>query len=258
MNISVVSGGFDPIHSGHLLYLKDASKEGDKLIVCLNSDDWLIKKKGNFFMPFKERKLILESLVFVDEVIDFEDDNKGSCINGLLKLKEKYNKDNIIFCNGGDRISDNIPELEVSNITFKYGVGGNFKKNSSSDILNRWSDNLVKRRWGDYKILFEETEIKVKELNVNPKSGMSFQKHDFRNELWFVHEGQCKVYFSKSDPSIKEDIVLKKNDHFFVDLNTWHQITNPYEEKCRIIEIQYGKKVIEEDIKRMSYYMDEN
>ena len=79
MIISVVSGGFDPIHSGHIEYIKEAKKIGEKLIVALNSDSWLIEKKGKYFLPFEERKVILESLVFVDEVIGFEDDEFGSC-----------------------------------------------------------------------------------------------------------------------------------------------------------------------------------
>ena len=60
MKLSVVSGGFDPIHSGHILYFEAASKLGDKLIVALNSDKWLVNKKGKFFMPFEERKKIIE------------------------------------------------------------------------------------------------------------------------------------------------------------------------------------------------------
>ena len=83
MKISVVSGGFDPIHSGHISYLKDAKSYGEILIVALNSDNWLINKKGQNFLTFKERRIILESLEFVDEVIDFVDDEMGSCINAL-------------------------------------------------------------------------------------------------------------------------------------------------------------------------------
>ena len=83
MKLSVVSGGFDPIHSGHILYLEAASKLGDKLIVALNSDEWLANKKGKFFMPFNERKKIIENLQMVDEVIGFDDDQSGSCIHAL-------------------------------------------------------------------------------------------------------------------------------------------------------------------------------
>ena len=92
MKIIVVSGGFDPIHSGHIEYLKSAKEHGDKLIVALNSDNWLEKKKGKPFMTFNERKSILESIQYVDEVINFEDDKKGSCINALTKIKKLYPK----------------------------------------------------------------------------------------------------------------------------------------------------------------------
>ena len=90
MKISVVSGGFDPIHSGHISYLRSAKDIGDYLIVALNSDDWLIKKKKKVFMPIEERKNILMSIEYVDEVITFEDDNLDSCINALEEIKNKY------------------------------------------------------------------------------------------------------------------------------------------------------------------------
>ena len=86
MKIIIVSGGFDPIHSGHIAYFKDASKHGHKLIVALNIDEFIIEKKGKFFMPFDERKSIIENLSCVDSVIDFKDDEKGSAINALKKI----------------------------------------------------------------------------------------------------------------------------------------------------------------------------
>ena len=88
MKIIVVSGGFDPIHSGHIAYFKSAKKLGEKLIVALNSDEWLINKKGKFFMPFEERRAIVENLSCVDLVIEFEDDELGSAKNALIKIKE--------------------------------------------------------------------------------------------------------------------------------------------------------------------------
>ena len=103
MKVSVASGGFDPLHSGHIQYLKASAKIGHHLIVAINSDDWLIAKKGKNFLPFAERKLILEHMEMVDEVIEFEDDELGSCKNALYKVKEKYPNDEVIFCNGGDR-----------------------------------------------------------------------------------------------------------------------------------------------------------
>ena len=128
MKIIVVSGGFDPIHSGHIEYLKSAKNSGDKQIVALNSDDWLINKKGKFFMPFEERSIIIENLKMVDEVIDFEDDENGSASQALIKVKNSYPNEEIIFCNGGDRTKDNITEMGVEDITFEFGVGGEDKK----------------------------------------------------------------------------------------------------------------------------------
>lgn len=140
MKIAIISGGFDPIHSGHIAYIESAKQYGSKLVVCLNSDQWLIKKKGKFFLEFDERKIILESLRDVDLVLDFEDDDIGSCINGLTKLKAMFPNDDLFFCNGGDRDKTNIPEMKVDGINFIFGVGGNYKKNSSRWILSRWND----------------------------------------------------------------------------------------------------------------------
>ena len=85
-------------------------------------------------MNIEERKKILSSIECVDEVMTFEDDNTGSCIDALEKIKKKYPKDKIIFCNGGDRDKDNIPEMVVKDIEFRFGIGGNDKKNSSSSL----------------------------------------------------------------------------------------------------------------------------
>lgn len=258
MKIAVVSGGFDPIHSGHIAYLHSASNIADKLVVCLNSDNWLEKKKGQYFLPFKERKIILENLIMVSEVIDFDDDERGSAINGLKKIKSQYPDDEIIFCNGGDRDKSNIPEMSLEGIDFLFSVGGDDKKNSSSWILKQWSYPFTQRLWGDFYDLFEDNFVKVKELIVNPFKGMSFQRHFERSELWFVSHGKCKVNYSHTNPEEVQKITLEKGDRFDVPVNSWHQITNPYAEECRIIEIQFGKNTSEDDIERLSYYKDSN
>ena len=163
MKIVVVSGGFDPIHSGHIDYLEEAKKLGDKLIVALNSDDWLIKKKGKFFMPFAEREIILKNLKPVDDGISFEDDELGSCKDALNKTKLKYPDEEILFCNGGDRNKENIPEMEVSDVTFHFEVGGEDKKNSSSWILKNFEHSSENRVWGKFYNLFVDENLKLKE-----------------------------------------------------------------------------------------------
>jgi cytidyltransferase-like protein len=258
MKIIVVSGGFDPVHSGHIAYFKAARELGDKLIVALNSDNWLVEKKGSYFMPFIERKLLIENLSLVDSVIDFHDDTRGSASNALTKLKKIYPNDNIIFANGGDRDQTNIPEMSVSGIEFAFGVGGDYKKNSSSWILKKWKYYNENRIWGSFSNLFEEKSVKVKELIVHSGKGTSFQKHFKRSEIWLVSKGSCKVYFSEDSPDNKLDIQLNTFDHFIATKGQWHQITNPFSDSCHIIEIQYGEACVEDDIERIEHDWNKN
>ena len=137
MNIVVVSGGFDPIHSGHINLFKYSTVLGDRLIVGINSDAWLSRKKGKPFMSISERKIILQSIKWVDEVWEFNDDDDSAIL--LLKLvKQTWPNDKIIFANGGDRNESNNREISVEDVKFVYGVGGSMKLNSSSKILHDW------------------------------------------------------------------------------------------------------------------------
>lgn len=138
--IVLVTGGFDPLHSGHLAYLKAAKKLGDKLIVGINSDDWLIRKKGKNFLPEKERHEILSSIRYVDGCILFNDED-DSAIEAIKNVKMLFPFSQIIFANGGDRTSKNIPEMIFDDVIFMFGVGGEDKKNSSSWILKKYENN---------------------------------------------------------------------------------------------------------------------
>jgi cytidyltransferase-like protein len=254
MKIVVVSGGFDPIHSGHIEYFKASKLLGDKLIVAVNSDQWLIDKKGKFFMPFNERSNIISNLGVVDQVIDFEDDEHGSCSHGLEKIKNQYPDDEIIFCNGGDRKKDNIPEMQVKGIFFKFSVGGNDKLNSSSTILKDWEFESEERVWGKFYNLFTDKRLKLKELVVEPGKGMSFQRHFKRSEIWFISKGACEVNFSDSSPEKAVLKTLATEEVFHVKVGHWHQIINTFDDPCHIIEIQYGEETNEDDIERLSFY----
>ena len=136
MKIVVVSGGFDPIHSGHLAYFKEAKELGMYLIVGVNSDEWLMRKKGYVFMPIEEREEIVRSIKYVNGVNRFNDDD-DSAIDLLNKVKYWYPSDEIIFANGGDRDESNCRELSVEGVEFVYGVGGKDKLNSSSEIVEK-------------------------------------------------------------------------------------------------------------------------
>ena len=142
--ISIVSGGFDPIHPGHIMMMKDCLKFSNYLIVGVNSNKWLINKKGNYFMDIQHRIYVVSSLNVVNETMEFEDDDEGSANNLLIKVRNKYSNDKIIFANGGDRSdSSKILELETAkqyNIDLKFGIGGSHKESSSSDLLKRWSE----------------------------------------------------------------------------------------------------------------------
>lgn len=135
--IVLVTGGFDPLHSGHLAYLKEARKLGDKLIVGINSDDWLTRKKGKSFLPEKERHEILSAIRYVDGCILFND-NDDTAIEAIKNVRMLFPFAQIIFANGGDRTSDNIPEMIFDDVIFMFGVGGKDKKNSSSWILKKY------------------------------------------------------------------------------------------------------------------------
>ena len=252
MKIVLVSGGFDPIHSGHIEYFKSAKKHGDKLVVALNSDVWLEKKKGKFFMPFSERYSIVSSIKYVDEVIDFDDDHMGSCIKALENIKKEYPNDEIYFANGGDRNDKNIPEMAVEGINFLFSVGGDDKKNSSSWILNKWQYYFEERNWGSFFNLFQTNNVKVKELIIEPNKEISFQRHFNRNEIWLISEGTCYVsYANKNDINDIKKILLNKFDHYVVPKKQWHQIINSFQKSVHIIEIQYGDECIEGDIERI-------
>ena len=102
MKIVVITGGFDPIHSGHIAYIKEAAKLGDRLMIGLNSDAWLERKKGRAFMPWSERAEILQNIKGVSNVLAW-DDSDGSACELLEELKFNYVYADIIFANGVDR-----------------------------------------------------------------------------------------------------------------------------------------------------------
>jgi cytidyltransferase-like protein len=144
--IAIVSGGFDPIHPGHIMMMEECKKFSDYLIVGLNSDVWLTRKKGNFFMDMKHRSYVVSRLKVVDETMEFNDDD-NSASDLLKKVVEKYPGTKVVFANGGDRSDPSkVRELEVAEklkIELKFGVGGSHKESSSSDLLGRWKRYIL-------------------------------------------------------------------------------------------------------------------
>ena len=251
MKIVICTGGYDPLHSGHTAYFKAARELGDKLVVGVNSDAWLTRKKGRAFMPWEERANIIAHLHDVDRVINFNDDD-GTAIDAIRKVKEIFPNHEIIFANGGDRTVNNILEMVFDDVEFVFGVGGEDKKNSSSWILEEWKTPKTQRAWGYYRVLHEVgSEVKLKELTVMPKTCLSMQRHSQRAEFWFVAQGEATVYTldsASTDQDVKCSMTV--HQHCWISIGEWHQLCNESDQPLKLIEIQYGENCVEEDIVR--------
>jgi cytidyltransferase-like protein len=247
--IVVVSGGFDPVHSGHISLLNHADHLGDHVVVGLNSDAWLERKKGRAFMPWRERMTVLDNLHMVGEVIAF-DDSDGTACNAIQQVREKYPNNKIIFANGGDRTSKNIPEMVFDDVEFVFGVGGEDKANSSSWILEEWKAPKTLRPWGYYRVLHEVPGMKVKELTVMPGQHLSMQRHQDRAEHWHVSSGTATVYTINRKSDQEPLGTFGQHQHIHINRNEWHQLCNETDQPLKIVEIQYGPNCTEEDIER--------
>jgi mannose-6-phosphate isomerase-like protein (cupin superfamily) len=226
--------------------MNSAKTYGNYLIVGVNSDGWLERKKGHAFMPYHERSAVVGNLKAVDEVMQF-DDSDGTACDLLEKVKRNYPDQRIIFANGGDRTAVNIPEMEVKDIIFKFGVGGDDKKNSSSWILNNWVGERVKRPWGEWRVLSQiNNTIKTKELIVEPGQKLSMQRHRHRVEFWFVAQGNARIHWDMGHTDIKPLGTIK------IHAYEWHQLENIGNNILHVVEIQHGDSCEESDIERKS------
>ena len=252
MKVVLVTGGFDPLHSGHIAYFKAARELGDKLVVGVNSDAWLKRKKGRPFMSGGERTTIIQHLTMVDHCVLFDDDDNSSK-EAIKNVRMMYPDAHIIFANGGDRTPTNIPEMdtEVTNISFEFGIGGENKANSSSWILDEWKTQKTERDWGYWRVLDHKPEkgYKVKELVIYPGKSLSDQRHFKRREDWTVLEGIVKMDTEYN--KIKDSVHLQPNSLTYkIGKEVWHKASNPGPENAHILEVQWGTECVEEDIER--------
>ena len=143
--VSLVTGGFDPIHSGHISYFKRAKDLSNYLVVGINTEEWLTRKKGQYFQSWKERAEIIRHLDMVDAVISWNDEDDSAC-GAIAKCLEIAQT--VVFANGGDRGKGNTPEIDKyddhPNVQFAWGVGGDDKMNSSSWILHGYFERQKK------------------------------------------------------------------------------------------------------------------
>ena len=135
-DIVVLSGGFDPPHIGHARMIRGAADIAENVIVGVNSDEWLENKKGYIFMPWEERAELVSYFKGVTEAVAFNDDDGTAC-DLIEKVRKQFPDKTIAFGNGGDRVTDNVPEVLVatqSNVDLVWNLGGG-KIQSSSDLV---------------------------------------------------------------------------------------------------------------------------
>lgn len=257
--VVLVTGGFDPLHSGHVEYFKAAKQLGSRLVVGVNSDEWLTRKKGRPFMPFSERASIIKELSCVDEVIGFDDSDDSACHAIFYMLSTHGPETTVVFANGGDRGSANTPEYRMYKNTygleFVWAVGGEHKKNSSSWLLDNWKTEKTTRDWGYWRVLDDKQPkqgIKVKELVINPGCSLSYQKHQFRSEHWYILSGKLDMYTEYN--GLQKNAILTPNNTYIIGKGVWHKASNIGTEPVHVIEIQYGEKCEEADIERSTLY----
>ena len=245
---ALVSGGFDPVHVGHLRMFQDAKNLSDNVILLLNNDEWLIEKKGKPFMNQIQRKEILEEFKSITKVIIQTSNDKSSSSAIEEFVKNNPNK-TICYCNGGDRSNiKNIREAEICkklSVSLEFGIGGEEKVESSSQLTKNYLGNVEERPWGNYHIIAKNTGYQIKEIKVSKGSKLSLQKHKSRSEFWQIVRGQSKIIIEKKDYHLKE------GEHIYIPKNTIHRIENTGNQDLIFIEIQLGENLREEDIIRL-------
>lgn len=257
---------FDPIHSGHIALIREAAETTNGVIVLLNSDRWLTRKKGRPFMNWVERATILSAISGVIDVVPV-DDGDGTVCNGIQMAARAFGAGSLTFCNGGDRTALNTPETalcEALGIDVKWDVGGG-KTSSSSELLSQWlTDDSAERDWGRWTVFRNYTTAKLKELIVEPGKSLSMQRHQQRVELWFVAQGEGEVLvgdsldkletislFADHNPNSIRAEAAPGIDTVRIRKGQWHQLRNTGSEPLHIIEIQHGDLCVEEDIERV-------
>jgi len=235
-----VSGGFDPLHVGHVRMLEEARKLGDKLVVIVNNDNWLRNKKGFVFMPEAERAELIRAFSFVDKVVLTDhkpNDPDRSVVRALRKLRPA------IFANGGDRFLKNTPEAQVCDeldIETVFNVGQGGKVQSSSWMVRdaiRASARGV-RPWGEFYGWNKGPGWYLKTIHIKPKKRLSLQYHNQRSEYWMLVEGDATATTGTAGDSLTQHKMIK-NELFHVPLGTVHRLES--HKGGTIVEIAMGE-----------------
>lgn len=237
-----VSGGFDPLHIGHVRMFQEARKLGDRLVVILNNDNWLMDKKGFVFMPEQERKEIIEAYEFVDEVVLTS--HTPGCTDHSVAMEIQTIKPQV-FANGGDRKAEvDIPEAKTCaeiGCEMVFNVGGD-KIQSSSWLTNK-RQKYEERPWGSMEMLKSAHNWWIKTLSLSPNEQISLQKHDQRSEIWVCIDGTgiADVGGTKHQ--------LQRGSMVWFGTGVIHQLTAGAN-GITIVEVAHGEVMSETDIKR--------
>lgn len=239
-----VSGGFDPVHRGHLSLFQDAAVLGN-LVLILNSDDWLVRKKGFFAQGWEDRAAILREMRSVTAV-EPVDDADGSVCEALRRIRPK------MFANGGDRMPGEVPEdvvcceLGIQQLYLGAPEYRGKDKYSSSAVLQR---RIVERAWGTYEVIAEDEEQKSKLLRVRAGGTISGQYHRLRREHWHVlsGHGSAKVW----EPGSENSARCQLRPGFSVDIPPMTAHTMTADTDMTLVEVQTGGPFDEDDIVRV-------
>lgn len=203
-------------------------------------------------MSFEERAAIIMELACVDQVIAVDDDASGGASKAIGYLLQTTTG-KIIFANGGDRVDGEIPEQIIfgngPDIEFVFGVGGTDKKNSSSWILNEWSQPTTERAWGKYTVLDKGTGWQVKQLEFYEGNALSDQRHFKRSEHWHVVDGVINMFLEDKTGN-QTTALLTPGDSIDIPTGYWHKAVNLDNKSAKVIEVWIGNELTEDDIER--------
>ena len=255
--VVAVSGGFDPLHIGHVRLLRAARALGDRLVVIMNNDNWLMAKKGFVFMPQEERVELLRKFPFVDNVVltsHRKDDPDRSVVRTLKEVKPD------IFANGGDRDPKDAKKKSSSlnldqtfcrengiELIFNVGEGG--KVQSSSWMINaaRKPASRSVRPWGRYYGWDSGKGWNLKTVYIDRGKRLSLQYHRGRSEHWMLVEGDATATI-ESPSGLKEMYTLRLGESFRVGKGAVHRLES--KKGGVIVEVALGH-FDEDDIVRL-------
>ncbi len=237
--VVAVSGGFDPLHIGHVRMFQAARTLGDRLVVILNNDNWLKDKKGFVFMSARERAELIGAFSFVDAVVVTDDRPGGKNLGvgrALARLKPA------VFANGGDR--KNTRDIAEAAVCKKYGikmafnVGTGGKVQSSSWMIHaaRKPASRTLRPWGEYYGWDSGKGWNLKTIYVKPGKRLSLQYHRRREEWWLLLQGDASAVVHAA--SGERTVALKKGEVFRVKKKQVHRLAS--KRGGIIVEVAYG------------------